>query len=97
MKKRTMIALPLAVSMLGLLLSGCGKKIDVNQFATTAAAPAATQAAGGAADAGAAPAAGTEAAAPKPKKAAESAYAKSDFIPGDEIFFEDDFAGGKKN
>ena len=36
---------------------------------------------------------GTEAAAPKPKKAAESAYAKSDFIPGDEIFFEDDFAG----
>ena len=51
MKKRTMIALPLAVSMLGLLLSGCGKKIDVNQFATTAAAPAATQAAGGAADA----------------------------------------------
>ena len=51
MKKRTMIALPLAVSMLGLLLSGCGKKIDVNQFATTAAAPAATQAAGGAAGA----------------------------------------------
>ena len=57
MKKRTMIALPLAVSMLGLLLSGCGKKIDVNQFATTAAAPAATQAAGGAAETGAAPAA----------------------------------------
>ena len=71
MKKRTMIALPLAVSMLGLLLSGCGKKIDVNQFATTAAAPAATQAAGGAADAGAAPAAGTEAAAP----AGDLAYA----------------------
>lgn len=36
---------------------------------------------------------GTEAAAPKPKKATESAYAKSDFVPGDEIFFEDDFAG----
>ena len=71
MKKRTMIALPLAVSMLGLLLSGCGKKIDVNQFATTAAAPAATQAAGGAADAGAAPAAGAEAAAP----AGDLAYA----------------------
>ena len=72
MKKRTMIALPLAVSMLGLLLSGCGKKIDVNQFATTAAAPAATQAAGGAADASAAaPAAGAEAAAP----AGDLAYA----------------------
>ena len=72
MKKRTMIALPLAVSMLGMMLSGCGKKIDVNQFATTAAAPAATQAAGGAADAGATQAAGgTEAAAP----AAELSYA----------------------
>ena len=30
---------------------------------------------------------------PAPKKQVSSAYAKSDFIPGDEIFFEDDFAG----
>ena len=27
------------------------------------------------------------------EKPAETAYAKSDFVPGDEIFFEDDFAG----
>ena len=33
------------------------------------------------------------AAAPQPeKKAAESAYAKSDFVRGDEVFFDDDFA-----
>lgn len=45
----------------------------------------------------------TEAEAPKPatpaaepaaqKKPVSTAYAKSDFVPGDEIFFEDDFAG----
>lgn len=34
---------------------------------------------------------GTQAAQPA-KKAAESAYAKSDFVRGDEVFFEDDFA-----
>ncbi len=31
----------------------------------------------------------------KPKKQTESAYAKSDFVPGDEIFFDDDFSGEK--
>ncbi|MBP5505581.1 MAG: OmpA family protein [Bacteroidales bacterium] len=30
-----------------------------------------------------------------PKKQAESAYAKSDFVPGDEIIFDDDFSGEK--
>ena len=35
------------------------------------------------------------AAKPKAKKQVESAYAKSDFVPGDEIFFEDDFASEK--
>ena len=30
---------------------------------------------------------------PEPKKQAESAYAKSDFVPGDEIIFEDTFEG----
>ena len=35
----------------------------------------------------------SKAAAPQPeKKAAESTYAKSDFVRGDEVFFEDDFA-----
>ena len=34
---------------------------------------------------------GAEAAAAKPKKQVETAYAKSDFVPGDEIFFEDTF------
>ena len=29
---------------------------------------------------------------PAPKKQVSTAYAKSDFVPGDEIFFEDDFA-----
>ena len=33
--------------------------------------------------------------APTPKKVTESAYAKSDFVPGDEIFFDDDFANEK--
>ena len=33
------------------------------------------------------------AAKPAPKKQAESAYAKSDFVPGDEIIFEDTFEG----
>lgn len=32
-------------------------------------------------------------AAPAPKKSLESAYAKSDFVPGDEIMFEDDLVG----
>ena len=32
-------------------------------------------------------------AAPKPKKQVESAYAKSDFVPGDEIFFDDPVEG----
>lgn len=32
-------------------------------------------------------------AAPAPKKSVESAYAKSDFVPGDEIMFEDDLVG----
>jgi len=41
-----------------------------------------------------APAPAAPAAAPAPeKKAAESAYAKSDFVPGDEIMFEDDVVG----
>ncbi len=31
--------------------------------------------------------------APAPKKSLESAYAKSDFVPGDEIMFEDDLVG----
>ena len=34
-------------------------------------------------------------AAPKPRKQAASEYAKSDFVPGDEIFFEDNFEGEK--
>ena len=32
---------------------------------------------------------------PAPKKEVPTAYAKSDFVPGDEIFFEDDFANEK--
>ena len=32
-------------------------------------------------------------AAPAPKKSVESVYAKSDFVPGDEIMFEDDLVG----
>ena len=32
-------------------------------------------------------------AAPAPKKSLESVYAKSDFVPGDEIMFEDDSVG----
>ena len=34
-----------------------------------------------------------QASAPAPKKTLESAYAKSDFVPGDEIMFEDDLVG----
>lgn len=45
------------------------------------------------ADAAPAPQAAKPAPAPQPeKKAAESAYAKSDFVRGDEVFFDDDFA-----
>ena len=43
----------------------------------------------GAKQPGAAPAAAGQA----PKKQTATAYAKSDFVPGDEIFFEDDFSG----
>ena len=39
------------------------------------------------------PASAGSAAAPAPKKKAEAAYAKSDFVPGDEIIFDDDLAG----
>ena len=39
------------------------------------------------------PASASSAAAPAPKKKAEAAYAKSDFVPGDEIIFDDDLAG----
>ena len=54
MNKKRIAAFTLAASMIVLALPGCGKKIDVSQFSTTAAAPAAAPsgAAGGAADAG---------------------------------------------
>lgn len=39
------------------------------------------------------PEGGNAAATPQPQKSAEAAYAKSDFVPGDEIMFEDDLAG----
>ena len=42
-------------------------------------------------DCGAKKPSGEAAPAPKPKKQVETAYAKSDFVPGDEIFFEDTF------
>ena len=44
-------------------------------------------------DCGAKKPSGEAAPAPKPKKQVETAYAKSDFVPGDEIFFEDPVEG----
>jgi len=58
----------------------CGKKDNSGKFC---------------ADCGAKKPEAAPAAQPAPKKVAESAYAKSDFVPGDEIFFDDDFANEK--
>ena len=44
-------------------------------------------------DCGAKKPSGEAAPAPKPKKQVETAYAKSDFVPGDEIFFDDPVEG----
>ena len=75
-------AQPVAASAAGWTCEECGKEGNTGNFCEECGAKK--------------PGAGATAAPsrPAPKKA-ETAYAKSDFVPGDEIFFEDDFANEK--
>ena len=63
----------------------CGKKDNSGKFCADCGAKKPEEGA----------ASGAAASKPAPKKMAESTYAKSDFVPGDEIFFDDDFANEK--